>query len=140
MSRPIREATVTLTIPFHDLDPLNVVWHGNYVRYFEHARTALFQAFDYDVPQMKASGYVWPVIELNIRYARPLVYQQEITITAGVVEWENRVKVNYEIRDAQTGARLTRGHTIQVAVDMNTEEMCYVSPAILYEKLGVPHP
>ena len=140
MTKPVHEASVTLTIPFHDLDPLNVVWHGNYARYFEHARTALFQQFGYDVPDMAASGYVWPVIELNIRYARPLQYQQQIVITAGVVEWENRVKVNYEIRDAQTGIRLTRGHTIQVAVDMMTQEMCFVSPAILFEKLGVPHP
>ncbi len=81
-SDPRWRAQIELTIPFHDLDPLDIVWHGNYVRYFEHARTALFQQLDYDVPAMRASGYVWPVIELNIRYARPLRYMQRIVVSA----------------------------------------------------------
>ncbi len=140
MTKPIHEASVALTIPFHDLDPMQVVWHGNYARYFEHARTALFQSFDFDIPAMRESGFVWPVIELNVRYVQPLRYQQNITISAAIVEWENRIKVRYEIRDSATGERLTRGHTIQVAVDVSTQEMCFVSPAILFQKLGVPHP
>ncbi|MDR3427248.1 acyl-CoA thioesterase [Silvimonas sp.] len=140
MTKPLHSASVTLVIPFHDLDPMHVVWHGNYARYFEHARTALFQQLDYDVPAMRDSGFAWPVIELNVRYARPLVYQQKIEIHAAIVEWENRLKVRYEIRDVASGERLTRGHTVQVAVNMTSGEMCFVSPAILFEKLGVPHP
>ncbi|GAB7127063.1 acyl-CoA thioesterase [Silvimonas sp. JCM 19000] len=136
-SDPRWRAQIELTIPFHDLDPLDIVWHGNYVRYFEHARTALFQQLDYDVPAMRASGYVWPVIELNIRYARPLRYMQRIVVSAHIVEWENRLKVRYEIHDHASGARLTRGHTVQVAVVRESGEMCYVCPPVLLQKLGV---
>ncbi|MDR0700917.1 MAG: acyl-CoA thioesterase [Azoarcus sp.] len=129
--------SVELEIPFHDLDPLEICWHGHYVRYFEIARAALLRSFNYDYPDMRDSGYAWPVIELRIRYARPLRYRQRITIDASVIEWENRLKIDYEIRDAGSGQRLTRGYTIQVAVDMRTREMRLVSPAILAEKLGV---
>ncbi|WP_245615866.1 acyl-CoA thioesterase [Andreprevotia chitinilytica] len=125
---------------FHDLDPLNIVWHGNYPRYFEHARTALLQDIGYDVPQMQASGYSWPVIELNIRYAKPIGYLQKIIVEATLVEWQNRLKVQYEIRDAASDEKLTQGHTVQVAVAIASGEMCFVSPAILFEKLGVPLP
>ena len=89
---------------------------------------------------MRDSGYAWPVIDLAVRYARPLVYQQRIVIQAELVEWENRLKIKYEIRDAETGARLTRGHTVQVAVKLPEMTMCFISPAILFEKLGVPVP
>ncbi|MDR2015004.1 MAG: acyl-CoA thioesterase [Azoarcus sp.] len=128
-------ARIDLTVPFHDLDPMEVCWHGHYVRYFELARTALLQRIDYDYPQMRASGYAWPVIELFVRYARPLVYQQRLHLDARLVEWENRLKITYEICDAATRRRLTRGHTVQVAVGIQTREMCFVSPDILREKL-----
>jgi acyl-CoA thioester hydrolase len=128
-------ARVDWTVPFHDLDPLEICWHGHYVRYFELARTALMQRIGYDYPQMRASSYAWPVIELFIRYAHPLYYQQRLHLDARLVEWENRLKIAYEIRDAATRKRLTRGYTVQVAVDMRTHEMCFASPSILREKL-----
>jgi acyl-CoA thioester hydrolase len=129
--------SVELQIPFHDLDPLEICWHGHYVRYFELARTALLQTVDYDHPKMRESGYAWPVIELHIRYAQPLLYQQHIAVEAYLMEWENRLKIDYLIRDVESGRRLTRGHTVQVAVDMKTREMSLATPAVLLEKLGV---
>jgi acyl-CoA thioester hydrolase len=126
---------VDWTVPFHDLDPLEICWHGHYVRYFELARTALLRRIDYDYPEMRVSGYIWPVIELFVRYPQSLTYQQQIHIDARLVEWENRLKIAYEIRDAVTQRRLTHGHTVQVAVDIQTREMCFVSPDILREKL-----
>ncbi|SMC18586.1 acyl-CoA thioester hydrolase [Andreprevotia lacus DSM 23236] len=139
-TRPPLGTSVDWIVPFHDLDPLEICWHGHYVRYFEYARTALLQQLDYDYPQMRESGYSWPVIELQIRYAQPLRYQQRIRISATIVEWENRLKIRYEIRDADSGQRLTHGHTVQVAVDMASNSMCFVSPPILLQKLGVPRP
>jgi acyl-CoA thioester hydrolase len=100
-------------------------------------RNALLRSIGYDYPEMQASGYAWPVIELFVRYAQPLRYRQRIEVDAFLTEWENRLKIDYLIRDAETGKRLTRGHTIQVAVDMRTGEMRLVSPDALLERLGV---
>ena len=49
---------ITLAPAFHDCDPMQVVWHGNYFKYFEIARCALLQRYDYDYPQMQESGYL----------------------------------------------------------------------------------
>jgi acyl-CoA thioester hydrolase len=130
-------AEVELDVQFFDLDPMEIVWHGNYVKYLEIARCALFDQIDYNYVQMKASGYSWPIIDLQLRYAGPATFQQRIKIRASIVEWENRLKIDYLISDAASGRRLTRGSTTQVAVDMRTLEMCFVSPPILFEKLGV---
>ena len=131
------KAEVEMGIPFHDVDAANVVWHGHYVRYLEIVRCELLDKIDYNYPQMRESGYAWPVIDVRIRYAYPLHFQQKVRIKAELVEWENRLKMNYLIEDMETGRRLTRAYTVQVAVDMASGEMLFASPDILYEKLGI---
>ena len=133
----IHQTSIDLQIPFHDVDMMEVVWHGHYAKYFEIARCALLEKIDYNYPQMRDSGYAWPVIDLRVRYAQPAVFRQTITVKAEIVEWENRLKINYLITDKCSGLRLTKGYSVQVAVNMATREMCFVSPRILLEKLGV---
>jgi acyl-CoA thioester hydrolase len=73
---------------------------------------------------------------LHIRYIRALRYDQQITIEAGIIEYENYLKIIYEVRDTNTGERLTKGTTKQVAVTGDTFEMQLVSPNIVSEKLA----
>ncbi|MCS3469513.1 acyl-CoA thioester hydrolase [Pseudomonas sp. JUb42] len=115
-------------VPFFDVDTMNVVWHGHYVKYLEVARCALLDQLGHNYTQMVESGYAWPVIDLQLRYVRGAVFGQRLTVRANLVEWENRLKINYLISDAVTGERLTRACTVQVAVDMQTREMQLVSP------------
>lgn len=131
------KAEVVLEIPFHDVDLMEVAWHGHYVKYLEIARCALLDSFDYNYREMRDSGYAWPVIELKLRYAKPARLGQKVKVTARVDEYEDRLKIGYVITDAASGQRLSRGHTVQVAVDMSTNELLLSSPSILYRKLGV---
>jgi len=124
-------------VQFFDLDPMEIVWHGHYVKYLEIVRGALLDSIDYNYAAMKASGYVWPVIDMHVRYVAPAAYGQRLRLRAEIVEWENRLKIAYLISNAVTGRRLSRATTTQVAVDVVTQEMCFVSPAVLFEKLGV---
>lgn len=128
---------IELAPSFHDIDPMLVVWHGNYVRYIEIARCALLQKLDYDYPQMQASGYMWPVVDMRLKYVRPIRYGQRVKIHAEIVEWENRLKIEYRISDAETGEKITTGYTVQVAVDAATGEMLFVSPPVLLHCLGI---
>jgi len=129
-------AEVEVLVPFNDCDPLGIVWHGNYTRYFEVARCALLDGIDYNYTQMMESGYAWPVIDLHLRYVKAIRFNQRIRVSATIEEWEHRLKIGYQIRDAKTGERLARGHTIQVAVTIPDFEMQYASPDILARRLG----
>ena len=131
------EAEVEIEVPFHDIDVMGVAWHGHYIKYLEIARCALLEKIDYNYPQMKASGFAWPVIEVRIRYPRPLYFQQKVRVKASLDEWENRLKISYLIEDLKTGQRLTKAHTVQVALDMKSGEMLFVSPDVLLQKLGI---
>jgi acyl-CoA thioester hydrolase len=54
-------------------------------------------------------------------------------VRADLVEWENRLKINYLIRDAETGERMTRGSTVQVAVEIASREMLLTSPRVFVD-------
>ncbi|MGR8940530.1 MAG: acyl-CoA thioesterase [Gammaproteobacteria bacterium] len=140
MQPPTHSAAIDLQIPFHDVDMMEVVWHGHYAKYCEIARCALLDRIDYNYAAMRDSGYAWPVIELRIRYVKPAVFGQQVTVKAKIGEWENRLKIDYLITDTLTGAKLAKGHTIQVAVNMQNNEMCLESPPVLFAKLGVKAP
>jgi acyl-CoA thioester hydrolase len=127
-SRGVFAVDTELTVPFFDVDSMNVVWHGHYVKYLEQARCAMLDAMDYGYDAMRASGYVWPVIDMQLRYMNPALFGQRVVARAELVEWENRLKIHYLITDAASGTRLTRASTIQVAVSVETREMQFVSP------------
>lgn len=124
-------ASAEVEVPFHDVDAMQVVWHGHYVKYFELARCALLRRMDYDYPQMQASGYMWPVVECSLKYVRPARYGQRLRVEATLLEHENRLRISYAIYDIASGERLTRGETIQVAIEASSMALQFVSPDIL---------
>ena len=128
-------ADVIVEVPFHDVDTMNVVWHGHYLKYFEIARCKLLDQFHYNYKQMLASGYAWPVIESHVRYVQGIEFEQKIRVRAILKEWENRLKIEYQIFDADSGRKLTKGYTSQVAVHIESREMCFQSPQVLLEQL-----
>ncbi len=135
MINKILNAETEFEIPFHDVDSMQIVWHGHYYKYFEMARTALFRLIHYDVQEMLASQYGWPVVETNCRYRHPLLYGMKIRIVATLVEYEHRVKIAYEIFEKSSGQKMCKGHTLQVAYDLNKKETCLVTPDVFLERL-----
>ena len=120
---PVREAEVAVEIPFHDLDPAGIAWHGHYAKYLELARCALLRQIDYNYDAMMRSGYLWPIVDMQLRYLRPLRFEDRIIVRARLVEWEYRLRIEYLLTNAASGERLTKASTVQVAVDLASREM-----------------
>ncbi|WP_122664178.1 acyl-CoA thioesterase [Pseudomonas viridiflava] len=127
-SKGVIDVDTEVLVPFFDVDSMNIVWHGHYIKYLEVARCALLDHIGHNYTQMLESGYGWPVIDIQLRYVRGAVFGQRLIVRASLVEWENRLKINYLISDAETGERMTRASSIQVAVDIETREMQLASP------------
>jgi acyl-CoA thioester hydrolase len=128
-------AEVLVQIQFYDLDPMRIVWHGNYPRFLEQARSALFDKISFGYREMAESAFVWPIVDMRIKYVRPINPNQTIKVTATLVEYENRLKTTYVITDAESGEVLTKAHTIQVTVDRASQELCFETPPALVEKV-----
>jgi acyl-CoA thioester hydrolase len=132
-SKGVIHADTEILVPFFDIDTMDVVWHGHYVKYLEVARCALLDKIGHNYTQMKESGYAWPVIDLQLRYVRGAVFGQKLNVRASLVEWENRLKINYLISDLESAERLTRGSSVQVAVDLASREMQLASPQVFID-------
>jgi acyl-CoA thioester hydrolase len=128
-------ASVDFEVPFHDVDSMEIAWHGNYIKYFEYARTKFLQMIQYDYVEMRESGYGWPIVDVGVKYIKPLRYGQKAKVVAYLDEYENRLKFKYDVIDLEKGELLTRGHTIQLAIDMRTGDTLFVSPEILTKKI-----
>ncbi|MDH0893677.1 MULTISPECIES: acyl-CoA thioesterase [unclassified Pseudomonas] len=129
----VLQAEIEILVPFFDVDMMEVVWHGHYVKYFEEARCALLDKLGHNYRQMRDAGYAWPIIDLQVRYIRGAQFGQRIRVRADLVEWESRLKINYLITDVATGERMTRGSSVQVAVEIATREMLLASPKVFVE-------
>jgi acyl-CoA thioester hydrolase len=124
-----------ITVEFYDVDPLRVVWHGNYINYFEIGRRCLLEKIGYDYNQMEESGFAFPVTKISAKYIGPLRYKERARIKAILVEYENLLRIQYEIRNVQTGQLITKGVSTQMAYDLKTEKSCFECPDVLIKKV-----
>ncbi|MCG9697835.1 acyl-CoA thioesterase [Shewanella sp. Isolate11] len=134
--KSILTTEIEMTIPFFDADMMGITWHGNYLRYFEVARCQLLDEINYGYRQMEASGYAWPIVDVQIKYVQSSTFEQKIKVKASLVEWENRIRINYEVRDVATNKRLTKGYSIQAAVKMDNQELCFITPDCFRQKIA----
>jgi acyl-CoA thioester hydrolase len=127
-------ASERIRIPFYDIDLAGIVWHGHYLKYFELARCVLLEGIDYSYRGMKRSGFLWPVVDTQIRYVNPLVLDQEVLVTASLKEWELRLVIDYRIMD-KDGILCTKGRTVQVPVEAKTNTLQLGSPEVLVKNV-----
>jgi len=129
------QTSYEMEVPFFDVDSYRIVWHGNYPKYFEVARCQLLEKIGYPYQKMETSGYFFPVIDLKVRYVKPIIFGQTITVTASLKSWQHKLVIDYLIIDSQNGVKLTKGKTTQVAVLMPDEITQYESPLELVQNI-----
>jgi len=128
-------AETEITVEFFDCDPLRVVWHGNYFNYFELGRRLLLEKIGYGYDEMERTGYAFPVIETSAKFLSSLRFRDRARVKATLEEYENRLRIKYEIHHIQTGVLTTKGVSTQMAIDMRTNESCFVCPQVLIDKV-----
>jgi acyl-CoA thioester hydrolase len=126
---------IACEVAFHDVDLAQVVWHGHYLRYLENARWALMRSIQFDLNDMLESGFLWPVIDLRVKYVRAARYRDRLQVRASLVDWQQRLTINYLITDESTGERVVRAQTIQIAVRPPGNEMLFSMPACLTDRV-----
>jgi acyl-CoA thioester hydrolase len=128
-------AEAAAEVQFYDLDPMHVVWHGNYARFLELGRGALLNRIGYNYAEMEASGHMWPIVDMRLKFVRPARLGQTLRIVATLVEYENRLRIDYRLHDAANDEVLTKAQTTQVAVLAENGELCLESPLALIERV-----
>jgi acyl-CoA thioester hydrolase len=103
---------------YADTDRSEVVYHSNYLRYFEIGRTTLMRDAAYPYREIEESGYVYPIIDLGIAFFKPLFYDDLIWIHTRPIELERvRLKFDYCITHAENNDIICRGFTRHCALN-----------------------
>ncbi len=145
MSRSLREkhwpahpalaASISLKVPFQDADPTGVAWHGNYFRYYDAARVELLRRLQFGYRDMSALGQIWPVVDTRARYLRAIPFGSTIDVQVQLVEWEFRLRMYYQIKNAQ-GTLMNEAYTVQVPVDAKTDRLIIGTPESLQTRIA----
>jgi acyl-CoA thioester hydrolase len=126
-----------MKVAFHDLDPLQIVWHGNYLRYFDIARFGLFASVGVDLyAYMIEKKYVFPVTRTATKHIVPLRAFDEFICRATVTEAQYKIGLEFEIRKVADGLLCTRGSSEQLAVRFPEMEMEFAIPEDIRLALG----
>ncbi len=120
---------VKISVPFFDLDPMQIVWHGNYLNYFELARAALFEHHGVDLySYYDREKIIFPIIRTSTKHIFPLKHRDEVICKATLVDANIKLVVDFEIRKAPDGSVCARGRTEQVAVKTPEMETLFSIP------------
>ena len=128
---------VKISVPFFDLDPMQIVWHGNYLNYFEIARAALFEHYGVDLyAYYDREKIIFPIIRTSTKHIFPLKHRDEIIVKATLADANIKLVVDFEIRRATDGSVCARGCTEQVAVKAPEMETLFSIPRDIRNLLG----
>jgi len=129
---------IDMKVAFHDLDPLQIVWHGNYLKYFDVARFALFASVGIDLYQyMLTQKYVFPVTRSAVKHIMPLRAFDEFVCRATVTEAQYKIAMKFEIRKKDADRTIcARGTSEQLAVRFPEMEMEFAIPDDIRIPLG----
>jgi len=105
-----------INVRYAETDQMGVVYHGNYLAWFEVGRTKLFKEQGIHYKRIEADGYHLPVLEVAIKYRRPALYDDDLTIVTTLKEKPVlRLKLDYEVYRGDT--LLVTGSTTHAFID-----------------------
>lgn len=93
------ESRTQITVRYAETDMMGIVYHGNYLPWFEVGRTTLLKECGLPYRELEAQGYLLPVVELGVKFAKPALYDDTMTIITRLQERPLlRMRLDYEIR------------------------------------------
>ena len=126
--------TIETNVKFSEVDSLGIVWHGNYVRYFEDGREAFGKHYNLSYLDCFNNGYVVPIVNLQCDYKRFLRYGDSIKIQTTYSACESaKINFTYRLLNAQTNELVVSGSTVQVFLSKNDFALQLTNPLFFLE-------
>ena len=124
-----------IKVAFFDLDPMNIVWHGNYVKYLEQARCDFFDKLNYNYTDMYNDGVMYPIAKMDFKFIKSAKFGEELTVKCTLKELEPAIIIKYEIYSGED--KILTATTMQMEVSVKTGETLYEAPQRLRKASGL---
>ncbi|MEJ7644391.1 MAG: acyl-CoA thioesterase [Chryseolinea sp.] len=116
-------------VRFNEADPLGIVWHGHYLRYFEDGREAFGKVHGISYLDCYKHGLAVPVVSVHCDYYKPLRYGDTVRVlTTYVYTAAAKLTFDYKIFESRSETLVARGNSVQVFVDAKTFELQLTTP------------
>lgn len=126
-------------VRFNEADPLGIVWHGHYIRYFEDGREAFGKMHGLSYLEVYKKGFVIPVVKVTCDFKRSLRYGDRVIVETKYIPTDAaKMKFNYRLFNADTGELVATGSSIQVFLDKE-ESLLQLSNPPFFEKWKKKH-
>lgn len=107
-----------LKVRYAETDQMGVVYHANYLIWFNDARDALLSSQQVNIARLEREGYRFPLVEVSCRYLAPARYGDDIEVCAWLLrESVARMRFRFEVRQVRSGQLLATGHSTSVMTD-----------------------
>lgn len=117
MQRTLKHTT-ELEVKFSEVDPLGIVWHGHYIRYFEDGREAFGKKYGIGYLAFYKHGFVIPIVDIQCKFKRSLRYGDSVRIEIEFIPTEAAKMVfKYLLFNAGSGELVATGSSVQVFLD-----------------------
>lgn len=128
------EHSTKLRVRYGETDQMGYMYYGNYASFYEVGRVEMLRSLGLTYSGMEASGIMMPVVELNCRYLKPALYDEEITIRV-IMEEKPRIRIHfkYELYNEKQEL-INTGETLLVFINMQTNRPC-IAPKDFLEKV-----
>lgn len=109
---------VEVLVRFNEADPLGIVWHGHYIRYFEDGRESFGKDHGLGYLDVYKQGFVTPVVSVQCDYKKSLRFGDRVIVeTIYMPSAAAKIKFRYRLYNAETGELVATGSSVQVFLD-----------------------
>ncbi len=120
---------IEIDIRFSETDAMGVVWHGNYLKFFEDGREAFGKEFGLEYLTIFGQGYFTPIVKSEIDHKAPVHYGQVIkVITKFIPSKAAKLMFEYEVMNVTTGELCAVGKTMQVFLEKDSRTLELLTP------------
>lgn len=118
-----------ILVKFNEADPLGIVWHGHYVRYFEDGRENFGNKYGLRYLDIYKHGYTVPVVSVECHYKKSLRYGDSVIVETRYINTAAaKIRFEYTLYNAATRDIVATGATVQVFLDKDKAELQLVAP------------
>jgi acyl-CoA thioester hydrolase len=120
---------IEIDIRFSETDAMGVVWHGNYLKFFEDGREHFGKTYGLEYLTIYDSGYFTPIVKSEIDHKAPVYYGQAIkVITRYIASKSAKIMFEYEVVNTTTNELAATGKTMQVFLDKESRTLELLTP------------
>lgn len=125
----ILSGKIEINVRFNEADPLGIVWHGHYIRYFEDGREAFGNEHGIGYLDFYRQGIIIPIVSIHCEFKRSLKYGERVMVETTYIPCDAaKLKFEYRLYNPVTGQLVASGDSVQVFLDKETSSLQLINP------------